>query len=66
MNETQLLVNTILFLAFMIFLYLVGGETSSYPTIREPNSQRRIPASVSSVIEGYVQLSGLSEMELRK
>jgi len=70
-DEMKLLVNSILFVALAIFLFLICGDTSSYHPLSEEDmdtldTRERIPASVSSIVEGYVQLSGLAEMELRK
>merc|ERR1712106_236036 len=65
-DEMQLLISTILFVAFGIFLFLISGDVPSFLQEDDPDSYTRIPASVSGVIDGYVQLSSLSEVELRK
>jgi len=65
-DEMQLLLSTILFVAFGIFLFLISGDVPSFSQEDDPDSYTRIPASVSGVIDGYVQLSSLSEVELRK
>ena len=62
----QLLLNTILVIAFGIFLFLISGDASSYYEDNSSESITRIPTTVSTVIDGYVQLSSLSEVELRK
>merc|ERR1711874_576244 len=65
-EEMQLLLNTILLVTLAIFLYLICGEAPTFEQEDESESFARIPARVSGVIDGYVQLSTLSEMELRK
>ena len=47
-------------------MYLISGETPSFKEDEEDDSFTRIPARVSGVIDGYIQLSTLAEMELRK
>merc|ERR1719228_2778942 len=55
------LVNILLLVALVIFLWLISDTISIYPVV-ETDIGPRIPASPSSVLEGYVQLSGLAEM----
>eukprot|EP00090_Calanus_glacialis_P016507 TRINITY_DN25842_c0_g1_i1.p1 TRINITY_DN25842_c0_g1~~TRINITY_DN25842_c0_g1_i1.p1 ORF type:complete len:528 (+),score=145.38 TRINITY_DN25842_c0_g1_i1:149-1585(+) len=66
MEDMQLLLNTILVIAFGIFLFLISGDASTYYQDNSSESITRIPTTVSTVIDGYVQLSSLSEVELRK
>jgi len=65
-EDMALLLNMILLIALGIFLYLICGETPSLNQEDDDDSLIRIPAHVSGVVDGYVQLSTLAEMELRK
>jgi len=65
-EDMALLLKMILLIALGIFLYLISGETPSFKEDEEDDSFTRIPARVSGVIDGYIQLSTLAEMELRK
>merc|ERR1719470_832960 len=54
-EEMQLLLNAILVIALGIFLFLISGDASSHIQDNSSESITRIPATVSTVIDGYVQ-----------
>ena len=66
-TDNQLLIHSLLLTAFIIFLILMFGSISE--TVEIENEEKitsRIVTPVSNIIEGYIQLSSLSEVELRK
>merc|ERR1711915_1100359 len=66
-TDNQLLIHSLLLTAFIIFLILMFGSISETVDIEnEEKITSRIVTPVSNIIEGYIQLSSLSEVELRK
>ena len=66
-TDNQLLIHSLLLTAFVIFLILMFGSISETVEIEnEEKTTSRIVTPMSNIIEGYIQLSSLSEVELRK